>query len=60
MLYVGCRCMYCMVSYAMCGCICVMHTMCVDMVEEKELGDFRVWQPIPCAYEIRTKVEAKD
>ena len=32
----------------------------VHMAEEKALGDCRVWQPIWCAYKIRTKVEAKD
>ena len=31
------------------------HYVYVNMVEEKVLGVFRVWQLIWCAYEIRTK-----
>ena len=46
MLNIMCRCMYCMVMYVMCGCVCDKHYVYVYMVEEKALGVFRVWQPI--------------
>ena len=40
--------------------VCGAHYVYVHMVEEKELGVFRVWKPIQSVYEIKTKVEAKD
>lgn len=38
--------MYCLVLYVVCGCMSVMHIVYVHMVEEKELGVSRVWQPV--------------
>ena len=40
--------------------VCDAHYVYVHMVEEKELGAFRLWKPIRCAYEIRKKVEDND
>ena len=40
--------------------MCDVHYVYVHMVEEKALGVFCVWKPIPSAYGIKTKVEAKD
>lgn len=36
------------------------HYMYVHMVEEKILGDFRVWKLMQSAYRIKTKVNDKD
>lgn len=49
-LYIRCRSMYFMVLYVMCGCMCVVHTVYMYVVEEKALGVCQVWQLIQCAY----------
>ena len=40
--------------------MCDAHYVYVNMVEDKALGVFLVWQPIQSMNGIKTKVEAKD
>ena len=39
---------------------CGAHYVYVNMVEEKELGVYRVWKMIWSAYKIKTTIEAKE